>query len=302
MISLAGFILLLLLTLDPSVSCADAIASRAALVVGNQNYANVTPLRNAIQDAQDMCDTLKRMGYAPTCKYDVATAAALKSLVHSFVGALPAKSAVVLYYAGHAIQLNGTNYLVPVGVAPLTDGSVSKETVSIADLMDELETAKSYVNVVVLDACRNDPWAGTTHRAIAGLAPITRIPLNTIVFYATGYGGFAGDGDGKNGVLTAHLLAALSKPGLDEYEVFRETSLGVQDDSVRAHGLIQAPERHSNFTGEFCFSTCMEKINRKDLDDLKEADRSRQKALEAQVHELQRRPDPEKAPFVPINN
>jgi hypothetical protein len=125
------------------------------------------------------------------------------------------------------------------------------------------------VNIIVLDACRNNPW-GSSSRLTVGLASITQIPHNTILFYATGSNDFSDDGEGRNGTLTKYLLATIGQPGLNEYDVFKKVSAAVQSESTSTVGHLQVPERYSNFSGDFCFTRCTEKVDRDELEKAKQ--------------------------------
>ena len=183
------------------------------------------------------------------------------------------KSAVLFYYAGHAIQLKGENYLVPTEARLRTQADILRETVSLHYIMTQLSQAKHYLNVVMLDACRNNPWPDSLSSAANGLAPITAIPRNTVVLYATAANDFSSDGEGRNGILTKNLLAAIRIPGLTVDDMFKRISDGVQGDSLAAVGHAQTPALYTNFTGEFCFAGCIDKVARAELEKMQQADR-----------------------------
>jgi len=270
-------------------SAADAAATRprAALVIGNATYTALNPLRNPANDAHDMCAALGELGYKVSCFVDVADRAELKARIQDFVGSLAAKSDVLFYYAGHAVQLKGENYLVPTGARLRTEADVTRETISLNYLMTQLSQAKHNLNIVVLDACRNNPWPGSVHGAAAGLAPITAIPRGSMVLYATAANDFSDDGEGRNGTLTQNLLAAIKIPGLTVDEVFKRVSEGVQADSLAATGHAQTPALYTNFSGEFCFAGCIDKVAKAELEKMQKANQEQLEKAEREKAALQ---------------
>jgi hypothetical protein len=242
-----------------------------ALVIGNANYTAVKPLSNPANDAHDMCEALGTLTYKAFCYIDVADRREFRARIQDFVASVPAKSDVLFYYAGHAVQLKGENYLVPTGARLRSEADIARETISLNYLMTQLSQAKHHLNIVVLDACRNSPWPETLHAAVSGLAPITAIPRGTVVLYATAANDVSGDGEGRNGTLTKNLLANINVPGLTIDDVFKRVSEGVQADSLAAIGHAQTPALYTNFTGEFCFAGCIDKVARAELEKMQKA-------------------------------
>jgi hypothetical protein len=265
------------------VAAADAAGThpRVALVIGNANYTAVKPLGNPANDAQDMCEALGKLTYKTSCYTDVADRREFRARIQDFVDSVPAKADVLFYYAGHAVQLKGENYLVPTSARLRSEADIPRETISLNYLMTQLSQAKHHLNIVVLDACRNNPWPETMHAAASGLAPITAIPRGSVVLYATAANDVSGDGEGRNGTLTKNLLANISVPGLTIDDVFKRVSEGVQADSVAAVGHAQTPALYTNFTGEFCFAGCIDKVARAELEKM-------QKANQEQLEQAQR--------------
>ena len=267
---------------------------RAALVIGNAGYSAVNPLKNSANDAHDMCDALGELSYKVSCFVDLKDAREFKARVQDFVGSLAPKSSVLFYYAGHAVQLKGENYLVPTGARLRSEADVGRETISLNYILTQLSQAKHYLNVVMLDACRSNPWPEGQRTVINGLAPITAIPRGTMVLYATATNDFSDDGEGRNGTLTKNLLAAIKVPGLTVDDVFKRVSDGVQADSMAAVGHTQTPALYTNFTGEFCFAGCIDKVARAELEKMQRANeeqlkkaRQEKAALEARNSEIE---------------
>jgi hypothetical protein len=277
------------------VSAADATAHpRAALVIGNAGYTTMNPVTSAANDEHDMCDALTGLGYSASCFADVKDAREFRARIQDFTSALKPKSEVVFYYAGHAIQVKGENYLVPVTARLRNEADVPKEAVGLAYIMAQLLQGKHYLNVVILDACRGTPWPDSAHGMIAGLAPITTIPRGTMVMYATAPNGYAQRSAARNGVFTRHLLESITSPGLTADELFKKVSEDVQSDADDAATGVQSPALYTNFTGEFCFGGCIDKVARAELERIeKENDAQLEEArklkadLEARKREAQ---------------
>jgi hypothetical protein len=263
---------------------------RAALVIGNAEYTAINPLESSANDARDMCDALTVLGYTASCFADVKDAREFKARIQDFTAALKPKSEVVFYYAGHAVQIRGENYLVPVGAKLRTDADVARESVSLSYLMTQLLQAKHYLSIVILDASRGNPWPGSSHGILSGLAPITAIPRGTMVMYATAANGVSAEGTDRNGVLTKNLLANIKSPGLTADELFKRVSEGVQADGAAAiDGMQQTPALYTNFTGEFCFAGCIDKVARAELEKLQKANEEQLAETRKQKAELEAR-------------
>jgi uncharacterized caspase-like protein len=230
----------------------------AALVIGNGAYTDVNSLRNAVNDARQICKELHSLlSFPASCQYDVPTRAAMQAHISDFIDSLPEDAVRIIYYAGHGLQIGGENYLIPTSLQ-LTPGEVSsvpEQAVSLSFLMRQLSRKQAYLTIIILDACRNNPLSTQEHpAAAAGLAEIRDIPDSTELLYATASNGVAIDDQGDNGTLTKNLLAHLHDAGTVD-DIFKSVSLGVQSDTV---GLtrIQKPELRSNFTGQHCLVRC----------------------------------------------
>ncbi len=252
---------------SPGAHSADAGASRprAALVIGNAHYSAVTPLRNTLNDAHDICDALGELGYTTSCFTDVKDAREFRARIQEFAASLKPRSEVLFYYAGHGIQMRGESYLVPVTAKLKAQADVATQTVPLAFVLTQLLQAKHYVNIVILDACRNNPWGSAPQGLTTGLAPLSVIPRGTMIMYGTASNDVSDDGEGRNGTLTKNLLANLKSPGLTADEFFKRVSEGVQTDTAAAVGHTQVPALYTNFNGEFCFAGCIDKVARAEL-------------------------------------
>ncbi|HEX4376505.1 MAG TPA: caspase family protein [Steroidobacteraceae bacterium] len=263
---------------------AGATRPRAALVIGNAHYGAVTPLRNTLNDAHDICDSLGELGYTTSCFTDVKDAREFRARIQQFAASLKPRSEVLFYYAGHGIQMRGESYLVPVRAKLRAQADVAAETVPLAFVLTQLLQARHYLDIVILDACRNNPWASAPQGMSSGLAPLSVIPRDTMIMYGTASNDVSDDGEGRNGTLTKNLLANLKTPGLTADEFFKRVSEGVQSDTSAAVGHTQVPALYTNFNGEFCFAGCIDRVARTELARM-------QKAHEEQLAQATREAD-----------
>jgi len=230
-----------------SFDATAAIAQkRFAFVVGNGGYQNVAKLPNAINDANATTTVLREAGFDVVPALD-STLSGLRSSLDSFVGKLqqagPGSTALV-YYAGHAIQLDGSNYLLPIDVKPETSANIPAQALSLSDILRRLDATGAVAKIVILDACRNNPFAGQDLarglslqmvdgasdgvRSEAGLARIDS-KSGTFVAFATSPGATAADGTGANSPFTTALLRQMREPGLPIEQLFRRVRLDVHD-------------------------------------------------------------------------
>jgi hypothetical protein len=262
---------------------------RAALVIGVGDYTAMNPLESSANDAHDMCEALTGLGYSTSCFVNVKDSREFKARIQDFTAALKPKSEAVFYYAGHAIQVRGENYLVPAGAKLRTEADVARETISLSYVMAQLLQGKHYLNIVILDACRGNPWHDNPRGMTAGLAPITAIPRGTMVMYATAPEGSPPENGQRNGVLTKDILANISVPGLTADEFFKRVSEAVQADAAATDGGTQIPALYTNFTGEFCFAGCIDKVARAELERIEKANEEQLEQAHQQRAELEAR-------------
>lgn len=230
------------------VSTAALAESRVALVVGNASY-ETKKLKNARSDAELMARTLKDVGFDVLTVFDGGSAE-MRSAVTEFGRRLKVPDTVALfYYAGHGVQADGENYLVPLAADISDMTEVALNSVSLSDVLKTMARSQSRMNIVILDACRDNPFSATT-RAIAqgGLAPVVA-PSGTLIGYATAPGQVARDGDGDNSPYSAALAANISLSGLTLEEVFRNARRRV----IETTSGRQVPWEHSSLVGEFFF-------------------------------------------------
>lgn len=219
--------------------------SRVALVIGNAAYPGAGALKNPANDARDMAAKLKRMGFDVIVRTDVRQKEMLRSLTE-FGEKLQAGSEALFFYAGHGMQVRGRNYLIPIDAEIRNESSVSSEAVDVDQLLDKLSPAR--LSLVILDACRNNPFERRFRGGGQGLAQINA-PTGTLIAYATAPGKVAADGDGRNGLYTTELLSAMDIPDIKIEDVFKR----VRGNVVRNSGDAQTPWESSSLTGDFYF-------------------------------------------------
>jgi uncharacterized caspase-like protein len=219
---------------------------RFALVIGNGNY-KFSPLRNPLTDAMDMTEALARLGFEVISKTDLSQSE-MKQAIRAFGERIQRGGIGLFYYAGHAVQVDGRNYLIPVGAEISHEHEVEYEAVDVGFILSQMQDARNQLNIVILDACRNNPFTRKFRSTNNGLASINA-PSGTLIAYATAPGSVASDGDGRNGLYTQELLKAMREPALKIEDVFKHVRSGVQ-------GLtsgMQVPWESSSLVGDFYF-------------------------------------------------
>jgi len=238
-----------ILTLAIGISCLFGLpdrvtaASRTALVIGNSNYPSA-PLQNPVNDARDVAEVLKGLGFEVLCKVN-AGREEMDAAVQDFYRNLNRARVGLFYYAGHGMQIDGTNYLLPVDIQVASSADVKHRAIKMDWILAKMEDSGSRVNIVVLDACRDNPFRGL-RGAGDGLAPIQSV-RGSFIAYSTSPGSVARDGTGRNGIYTTHLLRNIKRPGLTVEEVFREVRKGVAEDTH----FKQIPWDSSSLMGAF---------------------------------------------------
>jgi len=212
---------------------------RVALVLGNSAYQHAPRLPNPVNDARAIADSLRSAGFelvGGDAQLDLDKAETERA-IRSFGGKLAGADVGLFYYAGHGLQMRGTNYLLPVSANLTKEADVRYELIDIEMVLDEMALAESRLNIVILDACRNNPFGGRGFRAVSpGLAQM-QAPAGTIIAYATQPGAVAADGSGDNSPYTEALAQALLKPGETVFDVFNDVGLTVK----RNTGGVQQP-------------------------------------------------------------
>lgn len=292
-------------TVMPSVAATAANAAepkRVALVVGNARYTGVPVLVNTLNDAEDVCKTLRELRFEVICAKDLRTRREFKRTVQDFTSKLGPGTAGLFYYAGHGLQIDGENYLVPTEAPIEKKEDVEDETISMRYVMTALEEARSDFNLIILDACRNSPFTrGFTRSAGRGLAPVSETPTGSLVLYSTAANDTASDGPSgqRNSPFTKHLLANMKVPGLTVEAMVKKVSAGVQADTHKLTGKRQVPFSYGSFTGDFCFAGCASPTEQAETERLRKEREALERAhadLALREAELRRKAEVEPAP------
>lgn len=225
---------------------ANFSGKRMALVIGNGSYPSA-PLKNPVNDARAMARTLKELGFEVTLRENVGQRD-MAAVVRQFGSSISPGSAALFYFAGHGMQVKGRNYLVPVDADIQLEDEVPYSTIDVSLVLDKMEVGKSAVNIVILDACRNNPFSRRFRSSATGLAQMDA-PIGTLIAFATAPGSVAQDGTGANGVYTKHLLESIATPGLPVEQMFKRVRIGVAKDT---HDT-QVPWESSSMKGDFVF-------------------------------------------------
>jgi hypothetical protein len=243
-----------------ALACAFAPAraeKRVALVIGNSTYTKISPLRNPARDAKLIADTLRGLGFTLTggsAQIDLDKAG-LDRAVQGFGAQLQSVDIALFYYAGHGIQLHGANYLVPVDANVTREADADFQMLNVNLLLQQMDPADGpggRLNVVILDACRNNPFGTRLRSADRGLS-VMQAPGGTLISFATQPGAAAQDGDGDHSPFTAALADSIRRPGLGVFDVFNEIGLNVK----RATGGTQQPWVSSSpIAGQFYLPAC----------------------------------------------
>ena len=219
---------------------------KMALIIGNANY-QTAPLRNPVNDARMMSRTLRGLGFDVDLLED-ASQRDMKRAIDRFGKKLQDGGLGLFYYSGHGMQVEGHNYMIPVKAQIGAEEDVEYESVDVGRVLAKMEAARNVMNLVILDACRNNPYARSFRSAAQGLATLNA-PSGTFIAYATAPGSVASDGSGSNGLYTGELIHHMQTPGLKLEEVFKRVRASVQDKSNGS----QVPWDASSLTGDFFF-------------------------------------------------
>jgi uncharacterized caspase-like protein len=229
-----------------------------ALVIGNGAYKSA-PLKNPPSDAEAVAAALNRLGYETTLRLNTPLFDLIEALRDFSVRA--AQSSVrLLFYAGHGIQARGRNYLLPVDVEPQSEDEITAKAADVGEFIDRLGAIKHGLNIVVLDACRVNPFVGGVivgpdgrRLKFRGLTPagLARLdaPVGTLVAFSTAPNGIALDGPvGEHSIYAKHLLQNMQTPALPVEQLFKRVRIGVADETQR----VQVPWESSSLTTDFC--------------------------------------------------
>ncbi len=237
----------------PAAAQSTGDERRIALVVGNFGYEHVPRLANPGNDATLIATTLHQLGFTLVGggAQDNVDKAHFDKLVQDFGRAIQGADVALFYYAGHGMQVDGTNWLAPTDANPTRPQDLEFQMVDADLVLKQMNGAGTRLNLVILDACRNNPFAALGTRAVQGGLAQMSAPEGTMISFATQPGNVAGDGTGTDGPYATALAAAMRKPGLDIFRVFNQVGLTVK----RVTDGAQLPwESSSPIDGEFYFT------------------------------------------------
>lgn len=221
--------------------------TKVALVIGNSRY-KTQPLANPGNDARAIAAKLKGLGFDVILRENLG-AMQIGGALREFRTKLKAGSVGLFFYAGHGLQVKGVNYLPAVDAEIASEEDVPRASLNVNEVLGLMDEAKTRLNLVFLDACRDNPYARRFRSSAGGLAKL-EAPSGTLISFATRPGSVASDaGSGNNGLYTEHLLAAMNQPGLAIEQVLKRVVSGVK----RASGGAQEPWMEGSIEGEFYF-------------------------------------------------
>lgn len=247
------FLAALILLMLAGLSAAQA-GARIALVVGNGDYQHAPKLLNPANDATDMTEKLKGLGFEVMGGSDLDRKALVEALIN-FGRAAATADVALFFYAGHGLQVNGQNYLVPIDGQVEFEAEVDISLVSLSGVLQQLERG-SKTNLIFLDACGNNPFedqlARTSHRSAAPLKGLARVqaPAGTFIAFATEPGNVAADGRGRNSPFTGALLKHIDQPG----QSISDLMIAVRNDVRAETGHKQTPADWSLLNERFVFA------------------------------------------------
>src|SRR6202171_4906593 len=237
-----------------AVCCASAPAfadKRVALVIGNSNYQNVVALTNPANDATAITEMLKKASFDVVESRRDLKYVDMRRALRDFADKARGADIAVIYFAGHGLEVDGTNYVVPVDAMLERDADVDDEAISLNRILLAAEPA-TQLRLVILDACRDNPFAKKMKRTISsrslgrGRIGVEANKPNTFIAFAAKEGSTAADGDGRNSPFSAALLKHLTRPGLDIRKAFGY----VRDDVMSATGNQQEPCTTNSLGGD----------------------------------------------------
>ena len=241
-------------TSGPKIAKAPPVGRRIALVVGMSRYQFIPALDNPKNDAALIANTLRGVGFTLVgggAQLDLDKPA-FDHAVQEFGRQVAGAEVALFYYAGHGLQVRGTNWLVPISANPTRETDIDFQMVDANLVLRQMEGAGTRLNLMILDACRNNPFGGRGLRATSGGLAQMQAPEGTLISYATQPGNVAADGQDGDSPFTKALARTLKQPGLDVFRLFNEVGLQVK----RVTGGVQQPwVSTSPIDGDFYFMT-----------------------------------------------
>ena len=227
-------------------ACGANELPRHALVIGNSQYKS-SPLPNASNDARAIAKTLSAVGFRVRSLED-ASQKQMMEAIRAFGDDLKGGAVGLFYFAGHGVQVKGRNFLIPSDADIRREDEIPYQSIDANQVLDKMESAKNSVNIMILDACRNNPFARSARSSATGLAQMDA-PVGTLIAFATAPGAEASDGLGDHGVYTEHMLKHMTQPGLKIEDLFKRVRVGVRSDTRNK----QIPWENTSLEGDFYF-------------------------------------------------
>ena len=247
--SLSILVVALCISVLPMQSRA-AEEQRLALVIGNSAY-RAAPLRNPVNDATLMSETLRELGFDVSLHTDMDRRD-MRRAISDFGAKLEeskGNAVALIFYAGHGVQINGENYLIPVDAEIYAEVDIEIEGIKASTMLNTMAWSDSRMNIVILDACRNNPFIASARSSSGGLARMDA-PTGTLLAYSTAPGMVAEDGSGRNSTYTQALARAMKQPGQKVEDVFKRVRVSVLERTSER----QVPWESSSLVGDFYFS------------------------------------------------
>ncbi len=222
---------------------------RLALVIGNSDYLHGGSLGNPVNDARAIKTSLENLGFT-VMKHENCSQKSMKQAIDKFGSELKNYKTGLFYYAGHGLQVNGNNYLIPIDARLENENDVDYDCIQAGRVLAKMETANTQTNIVILDACRDNPFERGWNRGTKGKGlAFMNAPSGSLIAYATSPGNTASDGSAANGLYTSALLQHLTTPSLTIEDVFKRVRTAVMENS----GGRQIPWESTSLTGDFYF-------------------------------------------------
>ncbi|MGH8642247.1 MAG: caspase family protein, partial [Burkholderiales bacterium] len=228
------------------VTAGHAAERRVALVIGNSAYKQA-PLVNPGNDARAMAQVLRESGFTVKELRNL-NQAGMRRAIREFGDDIAKGGVGLFFFAGHGMQIRGRNFLIPVGSDIEREDEVEDQAVDARLVLEKMASAKNALNIVILDACRNNPFISSFRSSIVGLAAMDA-PAGTLVAFSTAPGQVAADGTGDNGLYTQHLVSYMREPGLKVEDVFKRVRSAVRQES----GGRQTPWENTSLEADFYF-------------------------------------------------
>ena len=230
------------------IASAPSIGKRVALVVGNANY-KVRPLKNPRNDADDISRSLRASGFEVIDLRD-ASLQQMRNGVRQFGDRLINNDVGLVYFSGHGVEVKGRNYFIPVNADIMREDEIADQGLDVSLILEKMNTAGKGVNILIVDACRDDPFGRSFRSSSRGLAQMDA-PRGTIIAYATSPGKVASDGDPRerNSPYTKNLVKAMQQPNKPIEQVFKEVRRAVQEETKNQ----QTPWENTSLSGDFYF-------------------------------------------------